>query len=103
MPSLIARFSILLATENPVFLILSAYFLFKSYYIGALAFEDDFGKLQFITREELLGMCGALALHNQPECVFLCACFAQTVADAFVELGIKHVVTVTSDFILDKV
>lgn len=48
-------------------------------------------------------MCGALSVHNQPECVFLCACFAQTVADAFVDLGIKHVITVTSDFILDKV
>ncbi len=48
-------------------------------------------------------MCGPLAQHNKPDCIFLSACFAQTVSDAFVDVGVPHIITVTSDYVLDKV
>jgi hypothetical protein len=66
-----------------------------------MAFEDKHGKLKFISQTELSEMCQGLT--DKPDCVFLSACFAQTVADAFVNAGIKHIVTVTNERVLDKV
>jgi hypothetical protein len=45
-------------------------------------------------------MCNGL--NHKPECVFLSACFAETVSDAFVSVGIPHIVTVTNERVLDK-
>jgi hypothetical protein len=45
-------------------------------------------------------MCSGLT--HKPECVFLSACFAETVSDAFVNVGIPHIITVTNDRVLDK-
>lgn len=45
-------------------------------------------------------MCNGLT--HKPECVFLSACFAETVSDAFVNVGIPHIVTVTNERVLDK-
>lgn len=45
-------------------------------------------------------MCNGLT--HKPECVFLSACFAETVSDAFVSVGIPHIVTVTNERVLDK-
>lgn len=45
-------------------------------------------------------MCNGL--NHKPECVFLSACFAETVSDAFVGVGIPHIVTVTNERVLDK-
>ena len=66
-----------------------------------MAFEDKLGRLKLIIQTELSTMCGGLT--DKPECIFLSACFAQTVAEAFVNAGIKHIITVTNDRVLDKV
>mmetsp|Transcript_17915 Transcript_17915/g.29962 ORF Transcript_17915/g.29962 Transcript_17915/m.29962 type:complete len:704 (+) Transcript_17915:95-2206(+) len=66
---------------------------------GVLAFENNFGVLQWVSHQEVSEMCRSLT--DKPEVVFLSACFGLTSAQAFVDLGIPHVVSVTADRVLD--
>jgi len=68
---------------------------------GVVAFENEYGVLDFVSQEQLSEMLRAGHIQK-PECVFLSACYAQTVADAFVNVGVQHVITVINDRILDK-
>ena len=67
-----------------------------------MAFEDkDSGALFFAGEKQLLSLAN---FPTKPKLVFLSMCFGEPVARIFSEkLGIKHVVTVRNDRILDAV
>lgn len=67
-----------------------------------MAFEDkDSGALFFAGEKQLLTLAN---LPTKPKLVFLSMCYGEPVARIFSErLGIKHVVTVRNDRILDAV
>lgn len=69
-----------------------------------LAFENNFGMLQWVSHEEVTEMCRGLgdSAAGRPEVVFISACYGLTSAQAFVDLGIPHVVSVTAERVLDR-
>ena len=69
-----------------------------------LAFENNFGILQWVSHEEITEMCRGLgdSAAGRPEVVFISACYGITSARAFVDLGVPHVVSVTAERVLDR-
>jgi hypothetical protein len=61
---------------------------------NAVWLEDGCAGLQLMNKDTLLQLLRAGDDHNNIEFVFLAACHSETLASAWVELGVKHVVCV---------
>ena len=65
-----------------------------------LCFEED-GVVVRISAEALFQLCNDYT--EKPMIVFLSACYARTIADVFIKLGVRYVITVSDSYVNDEV